>query len=65
MNENKKFWIMVIMLGLLIIVSGVQTFELVIMNDRISDDTFQPQIAGQQDKKGLSIADLPPMRGSC
>jgi len=37
-NKNTKLWIMAVALGLLIVISGVQAFELVSLKNKLNED---------------------------
>ena len=73
-GSNNKLWIMAMVLGLLIIMTGVQTIELVSLKDKLSSEVLTligsgsaPTISTGQSSGSLSanLQNLPTMVGGC
>jgi|TARA_B100001971_G_C18204352_1_gene546614 ABC-type nickel/cobalt efflux system permease component RcnA len=74
-NKNTKLWIMAVALGLLIVISGVQAFELVSLKNKLSDEGLTGLVEGSS-KQTIStgsssgtlndnLDSLPSMVGGC
>lgn len=73
-NKNTKMWIMAVALGLLIVISGVQAFELVGLKNKLNEDladlvegSSKQTISTGSSGGGLSdnLKNLPSMVGGC
>ena len=72
-SKNTKFWIMAVALGLLMVISGVQAFELVSLKNKLNTDLSELVESSSKKtistKSGGSLSDnlnnLPSMVGGC